>query len=42
MFDVTRKETFAHLSRWLEEARLFANASISITLVGNKADLSAK
>ena len=42
MFDVTRRETFNHLSRWLEEARQFANSNICITLVGNKADLSAK
>ena len=42
VFDVTRRETFNHLSRWLQEARQFANANISITLVGNKADLGSK
>lgn len=42
VFDVTRKDTFGHLSRWLEEARQFANANIVITLVGNKADVSSK
>jgi len=42
VFDVTRRETFGHLARWLEEARQFANSNICITLVGNKADVVAK
>lgn len=42
VFDVTRRETFGHLSRWLEEARQFASPNICITLVGNKADVSSK
>lgn len=42
VFDVTRRETFGHLTRWLEEARQFANSNICITLVGNKADVVAK
>eukprot|EP01038_Epipyxis_sp_PR26KG_P004954 gene4954-6927_t len=42
VFDVTRRETFGHLSRWLEEARQFASSNICITLVGNKADLTVK
>jgi GTPase SAR1 family protein len=32
VFDVTRRETFNHLSRWLQEARQFASANICITL----------
>ena len=39
VFDVTRRETFEHLERWLQETRQFASQHISITLVGNKADL---
>ena len=42
VFDVTRKESFAHLEKWLQETRQFANPNIAITIVGNKADLSAK
>lgn len=42
VFDVTRRETFGHLSRWLEEARQFASPNICITLVGNKADVVSK
>jgi len=42
VFDVTRKDTFNHLSRWLEEARQFASPNICITLVGNKSDVQTK
>lgn len=42
VFDVTRRDTFGHLSRWLEEARQFANSNICITLVGNKSDVVSK
>lgn len=42
VFDVTRRETFGHLSRWLEEARQFASPDLCITLVGNKADVVNK
>ena len=42
VFDVTRKETFLHLERWLAETRQFASPNICITLVGNKADVQAK
>lgn len=41
VFDVTRKDTFKHLSKWLQEARQFANPSIVVTLVGNKGDMAA-
>ena len=42
VFDVTRRETFAHLERWLQETKQFASQQICITLVGNKADLNKK
>ncbi len=42
VFDVTRRETFAQLERWLQETKQFASQQICITLVGNKADLSKK
>lgn len=42
VFDVTRRETFNHLGRWLDEARQFASPNIVITLVGNKADVVSK
>lgn len=36
---VRSKETFSHLTRWLEEARQNANQSMVIMLIGNKSDL---
>ena len=39
VYDITRRETFQHLTRWLEEARQNANQSMVIMLVGNKGDL---
>jgi GTPase SAR1 family protein len=39
---VTRRDTFNHLSRWLQEARQFASPNIVVTLVGNKADIAQK
>lgn len=36
------RETFNHLSRWLEEARQNGNQDMVIMLIGNKADLEAR
>lgn len=35
-----RRETFNHLASWLEDARQHANPNMTITLIGNKGDLS--
>jgi hypothetical protein len=37
--DPDRRETFNHLTRWLEEARQNANSAMVIMLIGNKSDL---
>ena len=43
VYDVTRRESFDHLGRWLQEARQnAANPDLVLMLVGNKADLEAK
>lgn len=42
VYDVTRRETFDHLTRWLEEARQNANANMVVMLIGNKIDLEAR
>ncbi len=42
VFDITRRETFLHLSAWLEDAREHANPNMTVMLIGNKSDLSAK
>lgn len=39
VYDVTRRDTFNHLGRWLEEVRQNANPHMTIMLVGNKMDL---
>ncbi|KAF2313304.1 hypothetical protein GH714_010271 [Hevea brasiliensis] len=39
LYDITKRPTFDHVARWLEELRAHADNSIVITLIGNKADL---
>ena len=42
VYDITRRETFNHLSRWLEEARANGNPDMVVMLIGNKADMDAR
>ncbi|KAM5573004.1 ras-related protein RABB1b-like [Rosa sericea] len=42
VFDVTRRETFRNLTKWLEDTRQHANRNITIMLIGNKCDLAHK
>ncbi|KAG0233662.1 Ras- protein Rab-2A [Actinomortierella wolfii] len=42
VYDITRRETFKHLTTWLEDARQHANANTTIMLIGNKSDLESK
>lgn len=42
VYDVTRRETFAHLQTWLEDAKANSNTAITIMLIGNKCDLENK
>lgn len=39
VYDITRRQTFDHIPRWLEELRGHADKNIVIILIGNKADL---
>ena len=39
VYDVTRRDTFQHLGRWLEEAKQHAHENMVILLIGNKNDL---
>jgi len=41
-YDITRRETFEHVSDWLDDCRKYSNPNIIIMLVGNKSDLEAK
>eukprot|EP01040_Poterioochromonas_malhamensis_P002603 gene2603-2769_t len=42
MYDISRRETFTHLNRWLEETKQNSNEHMVIMLIGNKKDLDFK
>eukprot|EP00164_Ancoracysta_twista_P000058 GFYU01000079.1.p1 GENE.GFYU01000079.1~~GFYU01000079.1.p1 ORF type:complete len:213 (-),score=48.04 GFYU01000079.1:285-923(-) len=39
VYDITRRETFNHLTSWLEDARQHSTSTMTIMLIGNKCDL---
>merc|ERR1712224_729782 len=39
VYDISRRDSFNHVSRWLNEAREYANPNMVIMLIGNKCDL---
>lgn len=39
VYDITKRQSFDHIARWLEELRGHADKNIVIMLVGNKSDL---
>ncbi|KAL9160802.1 hypothetical protein ABFS82_08G224600 [Erythranthe guttata] len=39
VYDITKRQTFDHIPRWLEELRAHADKNIVIILIGNKNDL---
>ncbi|KDP43443.1 hypothetical protein JCGZ_16730 [Jatropha curcas] len=39
VYDITKRQSFDHIARWLEELREHADSNIVIMLVGNKSDL---
>ncbi|KAG6393230.1 hypothetical protein SASPL_147466 [Salvia splendens] len=41
VYDITKRQSFDHMARWLEELRGNADKNIVIMLVGNKSDLEA-
>ena len=42
VYDITRKDTFNHLKKWLNEIRTNSSKSITIILIGNKKDMEDK
>lgn len=42
VYDITRRDTFEHLTTWLEDARQHSSSNMVIMLIGNKSDLDAK
>ena len=39
MYDITSRESFVSLARWIAEAKTHGNKDITLILVGNKSDL---
>lgn len=39
VYDITKRQSFDHVARWVEELRAHADNSIRIILIGNKSDL---
>ena len=42
VYDITRRDTFNHVTKWLDEVRANALKEIQIILIGNKKDLEDK
>ena len=42
VYDISRKETFNHITKWLDEVKQNGSKEICIILVGNKKDLEDK
>lgn len=42
VYDITRRDTFEHVTSWLDDARKYSSKEISIMLIGNKADLDSE
>lgn len=41
VYDMTKRQSFDHMARWLEELRGHADKNIVIMLIGNKSDLGS-
>jgi len=39
VYDVSRRQTFEHCARWVEDLKRYAGENIPIMLIGNKSDL---
>nr|CAD1821479.1 unnamed protein product [Ananas comosus var. bracteatus] len=42
VYDITKRVTFEHVARWVDELREHTDISIVVMLVGNKADLAGQ
>uniref|UniRef100_A0A4X2JTX4 RAB2B, member RAS oncogene family n=1 Tax=Vombatus ursinus TaxID=29139 RepID=A0A4X2JTX4_VOMUR len=42
VYDITRRNSFSHMTAWLEEARQHSDSKVIITLIGNKNDLESR
>ena len=42
VYDITRRETFAHLKSWLDDVSMHGNDLIKTCVVANKSDMESK
>jgi Ras-related protein Rab-2A len=42
VYDITNRDSFNNISKWLDETKSYANDKITVMLVANKTDLEAK
>uniref|UniRef100_A0A1I8FVF7 Ras-related protein Rab-2A n=1 Tax=Macrostomum lignano TaxID=282301 RepID=A0A1I8FVF7_9PLAT len=42
VYDITRRDTFNHLTTWLQDARQHSSSNMVIMLIGNKSDLDSR
>lgn len=42
VYDITRRDTFNHLTTWLDDARQHSSSNMVIMLIGNKSDLESR
>ena len=42
VYDITSRESFSNVSRWLEEAKINGNSEMVFVVVGNKCDMESE
>ena len=42
VYDITNRDSFNNIVKWLDETKNYANDKVTVMLVGNKTDLDAK
>lgn len=42
VYDITNRDSFNNVSKWLDETKSYANDKITVMLVANKTDLESK
>ena len=42
VYDITRRDTFTHVTKWLEEVKSNSSKHICVILIGNKKDLESR
>merc|ERR1719204_2300414 len=42
VYDITQRDTFQNVNKWMKQIKDFANQNVRILLVGNKCDLAEK